>query len=129
MSRRSLPAGEIGFPHARRGVAGLCRSYAPGHQMHYAHQGQALRSPSEHAREVVLDGLRLLVVRTSGEQLVWRHHDPARLADVLGLFPTSRILYPGHHALRLGPYWFNCAADDFVACDLPEGTDPTLLDA
>ncbi len=98
----------------------LCRSYAPGHQMHYVHQGQALRSPSEHAAHVSLDASRLIVVRQGGERLSWVHHDPARVADVLGLFPTSRVVYPGHHALRVGPYWFNCAENDFAPCDIPE---------
>ena len=37
-------------------------------------------------------------------------------SHVLGLFPTSRVAYPEFHALRVGPYWFNCARDAFEPC-------------
>lgn len=111
-------------PSARRvpadAVAG-CDSYAPGHQMHYIHQGQALRSPSIHADHVLVDGNRLLIVLDTGEQLSWHHHDPERLASILGLFPSSRLAYPKFHALRVGPYWFNCAPGPFTPCEIPAG--------
>ena len=86
--------------------------------MHYIQQGQALRSPSLTARHVALDGERLVVVVPShGEQLDWRHHDPERISDVLGLFPHSRVAYPAFHALRVGPYWFNCAHGVLAPCE------------
>ena len=97
-----------------------CASYAPGHQMHYVHQGQALRSPSLRVRELIVDGDCLLITTGGGEELTWRHHDPRRLADVLGLFPTFRVIYPDFHALRVGPYWFNCAAHAFAPCESAE---------
>jgi hypothetical protein len=90
--------------------------------MHYAHQGQALRSPSLRVRELIVDGDCLLITAESGEELTWRHHDPSRLTDVLGLFPTFRVVYPDFHALRVGPYWFNCAGHAFVPC-APSGAD------
>jgi len=99
----------------------VCASYEPGHQMHYLHQGQALRSPSEHVRQVLVEGEQLVIVRDLGRRLVWRHHDPQRLADVLGLFPSSRVVYPAFHALRVGPYWFNCADGAFAPCRPAEG--------
>ena len=98
----------------REGVA--CDSYAPGHLMHYIHQGQALRSPSLHASNVIVEGTRVIVVLESGEQLDYHHHDPDRLGSVLGLFPGTRVVYPKFHALRIGPYWFNCAPSDFQPC-------------
>jgi hypothetical protein len=101
-------------------TATACASYAPGHQMHYIHQGQALRSPSLRVRALTVDGDRLLISLDNGEELVWRHHDPARLTDVLGLFPTFRVIYPQFHALRAGPYWFNCAENAFVPCEPAE---------
>jgi hypothetical protein len=101
-------------PRAPSGV--LCESYAPGHQMHYLHQGQALRSPSAKAANVIVEGDRVVVVLESGDQLDYHHHDPDRVTSLLGLFPASRVVYPAFHALRLGPYWFNCAPDDFVPC-------------
>ena len=93
-----------------------CTSYAPGHQMHYIHQGQALRSPSQQASNVIVEGHRVIIVLEDGSQLDYQHHDPDRLSSVLGLFPTSRVAYPEFHALRVGPYWFNCAPDTFEAC-------------
>ena len=93
-----------------------CDSYAPGHQVHYIHQGQALRSPSLHARNVIVEGHRVIVVLDDGEQLDYHHHDPDRLSSVLGLFPGSRMVYPKFHALRVGPYWFNCAPGAFEPC-------------
>jgi hypothetical protein len=93
-----------------------CDSYAPGHQVHYIHQGQALRSPSLHARNVIVEGHRVIVVLDDGNQLDYHHHDPDRLSSVLGLFPASRMVYPKFHALRVGPYWFNCAPGEFEPC-------------
>ena len=93
-----------------------CASYAPGHQMHYIHQGQALRSPSVHARNVIVEGHRVIVLLDSGDQLDFHHHDPDRLGSVLGLFPGSRVLYRKFHALRVGPYWFNLAPGPFEPC-------------
>jgi hypothetical protein len=100
------------------GVA--CRSHQPGHQMHYIQQGQALRSPAERAEEVVVAGDRVYLTLESGTHLDWRHHDPDRLRATLDRFPTSRIAYPRFHALRVGPYWFNCAPlDRFSPCPDP----------
>lgn len=94
-----------------------CASHQPGHRMHYIQQGQALRSPSEPARAVSVDGDRVVVVLDSGTELDWRHHDPARLSATLNRFPSSRTAYPRFHALRVGPYWFNCAeAARFAPC-------------
>jgi hypothetical protein len=93
-----------------------CSSYAPGHQMHYVHQGQALRSRSKQASNVIVEGHEVIIVLEDGSQLDYRHHDPDRLSSVLGLFPTSRVAYPDFHALRVGPYWFNCASDAFEPC-------------
>jgi hypothetical protein len=91
--------------------------------MHYIHQGQALRSPSLRVQALTVDGDRLLISLDNGEELVWRHHEPARLTDVLGLFPTFQVVYPQFHALRAGPYWFNCAASAFVPCESAEADD------
>lgn len=123
MARLFLPRAGADLPGAavprrRTSTAGhVCDSYSPGHQMHYIQQGRALRSPSLPARHVALDGERLVVVPAQGEQLDWRHHDPQRLADVLGLFPHSRVAYPAFHALRVGPYWFNCASGVLAPCE------------
>jgi hypothetical protein len=109
----AAPAGSV-LPDPSYGEA--CNSYAPGHQVHYIHQGQALRSPSVRARNVIVEGHRVVVVLDGGEQLDYQHHDPDRLSSVLGLFPGSRLVYPTFHALRVGPYWFNCAPGDFQPC-------------
>ncbi len=93
-----------------------CDSYAPGHQMHYIHQGQALRSPSTPARNVIVDGTRVIVLLEDGSQHDYAFHDPARLERVLALFPSARTLYATFHALRVGPYWFNLGEDDLEPC-------------
>lgn len=97
-----------------------CESYAPGHQMHYIHQGQALRSPSTPARNVIVDGTRVIVLLEDGAQHDYGFHDPTRLERVLALFPASRTLYPRFHALRVGPYWFNLGEEPLDPC--PGGT-------
>ncbi|MGZ5417302.1 MAG: hypothetical protein ACXWDI_09000 [Nocardioides sp.] len=107
--RHALPVGNVDTEEA-------CTSYAPGHQMHYIHQGQALRSPSQQASNVIIEGHGVIIVLEDGSQLDYQHHDPDRLSSVLGLFPTSRVAYPEFHALRVGPYWFNCARDAFEPC-------------
>ena len=100
-----------------------CDSYGPGHQMHYIHQGQALRSPSRQARNVIVDGQRVIVLLEDGDQLDFTYHDPERLGTVLGLFPAARVLYHRFHALRVGPYWFNLAPDElFEPCEHGTGS-------
>lgn len=101
---------------------GSCDLYAPGHQIHYRHQGQAVRSPSLQVTEVLVDGVRLTLLLADDAELHWHHHDPVRLRRVLDLVPTSRVAYPQFHALRVGPYWFNCAteAEDWQSCELVE---------
>ena len=101
---------------------GSCDLYAPGHQIHYRHQGQAVRSPSEHVSELLVDGVRLTLVLDDGAELHWHHHDPVRLRRVLDLVPSSRVAYPQFHALRVGPYWFNCAteSDSWHTCGLTD---------
>lgn len=93
-----------------------CDSYAPGHQMHYIHQGQALRSPSTPARNVIVDDTRVIIVLEDGTQRDYGYHDPARLEGVLALFPAARTLYRSFHALRVGPYWFNLGDEDLEPC-------------
>lgn len=117
----AAPTGSV-LPAPSFGEA--CSSYAPGHQVHYIHQGQALRSPSVHARNVIVEGHRVVVVLDGGEQLDYHHHDPDRLSSVLGLFPGSRLVYPTFHALRVGPYWFNCAPGEFEPCRPGAETQP-----
>lgn len=105
-----------------------CESYAPGHEMHYIQQGQALRSPSVRAERVIVDGNRIVLTLGSGATLEWCHHDPARLRSVLDLFPTSRVVYGRHHALRVGPYWFNCAPGEFSDCGSLLADDAQISD-
>ncbi len=110
--------GETTEPAGGRPVSGArhdpatCDLYGPGHQMHYRHQGTAIRSPGLPARDVAVDGVDLAIELEGGRVLRWRHHDPERLLRMLDLVPGSRVAYPGAHALRVGPYWFNCATAD-----------------
>lgn len=99
-----------------------CDSYEPGHLMHYVTQGQALRSASVRAVNVLVDDQLLLVDLEDGRSLEWHHHDPVRLRSVLHLFPGARVAYLEHVALRLGPYWFNCSSEPLTPCALTAGT-------
>jgi hypothetical protein len=126
---RPHTAGTDGLLPPTQRDATLCDLYAPGHQIHYKHQGDAVRSPSELVRDTLVDGTRLTLLLDDGRELTWRHHDPARLRRILELLRGRCLLYPAFHALRVGPYWFNCAAesDDWQDCRLSlTGTgDPT----
>jgi hypothetical protein len=128
MSRFSVPARpgtDAAGSSVGRGTApststgsGRCDLYAPGHQMHYRHQGEAVRSRSLAVRETVVDDTVLIITLDDGRELEWRHHDPQRLRRALESVPGKRVVYPDSHALRVGPYWFNCAreADDWQDC-------------
>ena len=112
MSRNSLdPSPSSGGPLPPAQRDGSCDRYSPGHQMHYRHQGDAVRSPSRAATNAILDGTRVTLVMADGTEMAWRHHDPVRLRRILELVPSKRVVYPQFHALRVGPYWFNCAPE------------------
>ncbi len=106
-------------PPAQREAGVGCDSYEPGHQMHYKHQGDAVRSPSVVVRSALLDGTAVTLLLTE-QELEWRHHDPDRLRRILELLRGRCVAYPDQHALRVGPYWFNCAtpADAWQECQL-----------
>jgi hypothetical protein len=104
--------------------AGPCDLYAPGHQMHYTHQGRAVRSPATPVANVVVDGADVTLVLEGGRELAWRHHDTSRLRRALELVPSKRVAYPDQHALRVGPYWFNCAAGSDAWQDCSHPVDP-----
>jgi hypothetical protein len=116
-SQRPDPAWGDGTTAFRR-EALACDLYEPGHQMHYRHQGDAVRSRSVPVREATVDGVVLLLTLADGSRLEWRHHDAARVRTVLEAIPHKRVAYPDSHALRVGPYWFNCAreGDDWQDC-------------
>jgi hypothetical protein len=88
-----------------------CDLYLPGHQIHYTHQGQAVHSPSRVTRDALLEDTLLTLVLDDGESLRWRHHDPERLGRMLELLRSRCVVYEDFHALRVGPYWFNCARE------------------
>ncbi|MGZ6804562.1 MAG: hypothetical protein ACXVFU_16070 [Nocardioidaceae bacterium] len=94
-----------------------CTSYAPGHLMHYTHRRRALRSPAVAAAGIRVRGAEVAIALPGGEVLHWRHHDPERLTRLLHLVLGPRMVYLDEHALRVGPYWFNCAEErDWVDC-------------
>jgi hypothetical protein len=114
---RARPAPGVPVPHGQRGPE-ACELYDPGHMIHYTHQGSALHSRSRVTRDAVLDDTLLTLVLDDGETLHWRHHDPERLGRILELLRRKCVVYPDHHAVRVGPYWFNCAAegDEWLDC-------------
>jgi hypothetical protein len=106
----------VAAPPAQR--EGTCDLYEPGHLLHYKHQGDAARFPALQVREALVDGTDVILVLEHGDELHWRHHDPVRLQRILELVRGRSLAYPKCHTLRVGPYWFNCAAegDDFRDC-------------
>jgi hypothetical protein len=115
-NERPIDAAHPAVPPTVRGAA--CDLYAPGHQMHYRHQGNAVRSPSRVVSNAFVDDSLVILVLDDGVEFRWRHHDPDRLRRMLEAVPTKRVAYPEQHALRVGPYWFNCAreSDDWLDC-------------
>jgi hypothetical protein len=95
--------------------------------MHYRHQGHAVHSPASNVANTILDATGLTLVLDDGSELRWRHHDLGRLGRILELVPSKRVAYPAFHALRVGPYWFNCAAetDDWQDCRIAGAPRPT----
>ena len=77
------------LPPAQRD--GSCDLYSPGHQIHYRHQGDAVRSPSRPVAGAILDGTRLTLVLDDDTELTWRHHDPVRLRRVLAEVRRSGV--------------------------------------
>jgi hypothetical protein len=110
LGRPGERTGEPVLPPAQRD-GNACDLYAPGHQIHYKHQGQAVRSPAVQVAELRVDGSLVVVHLEDGRELRWRHHDPDRLSRILELLRGTCTAYPVHHALRVGPYWFNCASE------------------
>jgi hypothetical protein len=107
--------------------ATTCDLYAPGHQMHYRHQGDAVHSPSRSARDVLVDGTHVQLTMDDGTTLHWRHHDPERLIRISEMLRGKAVIYPEFHAMRIGPYWFNCAteSDDWQDCRVTRTPRPT----
>ena len=100
------------LPPAQRDSGSVCDLYAPGHQIHYRHQGDAVHSPVLPVREAFLEGIVVTLLVEDGRELSWRNHDPERLRRILTLLRGRCVIYPEHHAMRVGPYWFNCASEN-----------------
>lgn len=106
----------------------MCDLYEPGHLIHYKHQGGAVRSPGRPVRDTLLDGTLATLMIAGGEELRWRHHDPERLRRIIELLRGRCVVYLDYHALRVGPYWFNCATEQDVwqDCRVLPPLDPPL---
>jgi hypothetical protein len=108
--RSGAPA-PAGLPPLQRDGTG-CDLYEPGHLIHYKHQADAVRSPGLPVRDTLVEGTVVTLMIEGDDELVWRHHEPDRLRSILELLHGRGVAYPDSHALRVGPYWFNCATAD-----------------
>ena len=106
------PENDLRLPPMQRDSGNTCDLYAPGHLIHYKHQGDAVHSPAMAVRETFQEGIHVVLLVDDDRELDWRNHDPERLRRILELLRGRCVVYPEHHALRVGPYWFNCAAED-----------------
>jgi hypothetical protein len=123
---RSAPLSMEGLlPPAQLGASGLCDLYCPGHQIHYKHQADAAGSTPRAVRETLLDGTLVTLLLEDGDVLRWSNHDGRRLGRILELVSGQGTAYPQFHALRIGPYWFNCAteSDHWQDCRLSLAAD------
>ena len=113
------------LPPAQLDASGLCDLYGPGHQIHYKHQAEAADSPMRTVRDIYLNGTHVTLQLDDGDELAWSTHDPRRLRRILELVPGPGAAYPTFHALRVGPYWFNCATqtDSWQDCRLSRPAD------
>ena len=106
----SLSAGGS-LPPVQLDASLLCDLYGPGHQIHYTHQAEAATSPARLVRDTLVEGTRLTLQLEDGDELTWTNHDPQRMRRILELVHGQGAAYPRFHALRIGPYWFNCATE------------------
>jgi hypothetical protein len=120
--RSGAPAA-VGLPPPQRDGT-TCDLYEPGHLIHYKHQADAVRSPGRPVRDSLLEGTTVTLVLEGDDELVWRHHDPERLRSIVELLHGRGVAYQEFHALRVGPYWFNCATpdDQWQECTLSRRT-------
>ena len=110
-TRGQQPVGTASAPPMQRD-GNACDLYAPGHQIHYKHQGAAVHSPGREVTNAIVDDSQVTLVLDDHTELHWQHHEPERLNRILELVPSKRVAYPEQHALRIGPYWFNCATEE-----------------
>ena len=115
------PVGSAASPPIQRdGTA--CDLYAPGHQIHYKHQGDARALPAGGGRDALVDGTGSPWSSRTARSWTGATTTPSGCARILELLRGERVIYPDFHALRVGPYWFNCAteADRWQDCRYPE---------
>ena len=103
----------------QRDRSAMCDCYAPGHQMHYHHQEKARHTPSVAVTDALVDGVRVSLVLEDERRLEWRHHDPERLIRILEVLRSTCRVHLEQHAVRVGPYWFNCASGSHLWQDCP----------
>jgi hypothetical protein len=120
-----LPMEGPPFPPVQLDASGLCDSYDPGHQLHYEHQARAATSAPRTVTDTLVEGTELTLQLEDGDELTWSNHDPGRLRRILELVHGQGAAYPQFHALRIGPYWFNCATetDAWHECRLSRPAD------
>ena len=114
--------------HEIRPVNRSCKSYRPGHQVHWI---QAKKSAEEEQSVIYVS----VVVHDDGQigiqgpdlSLVMWNHDPARLRSALGY--RARVVWkPRYHVLNVSGYIFNMAdLAEQTACPQKVAPPPELV--
>ncbi|MGH3510440.1 MAG: hypothetical protein ACRDPI_09460 [Nocardioidaceae bacterium] len=86
-----------------------CRSYGPGHQIHWLQKEHAIACEGDVVSALRINGSDLELELSDGRTLWWRHHDPSGVADALEANPDELLAHVALTTLQLGDRWFSCA--------------------
>jgi len=86
-----------------------CRSYAPGHQIHWLRKEEAAVGDGVSADSLSIVGVDIDLHLADGRTLYWRHHDPGLIARADEVRPGELCVHVETTTLHVGEEWFSCA--------------------
>lgn len=91
------------------GCGAECRSYLPGHRVHWTQWKHAAAAPHLDVMAVHWHDDGSFEILAPGSSMHWRHHDPYGLKVAMDHALESIEVSPQWRALRVDGEWFNCA--------------------